>query len=835
MSSGVNGYSWNNATYKALYTQMNANTGALNKEEGIDEDELRRNNKFNETAFKEADKDGSGVLSAAEFENYMALYNSSTINNSATSTTPATTTTPTTTTPTGLEEILEEYDADGNGVLDANELTKYINDVNGTTTPSTDNTTTPTTTIPTTPTVTDNAVLAARIAEISTYIKETAANTTTELGMHIALEFVGDNTELKDDVIAQLVQFATDYVLENPDNTTAVNDIKTQLMSKYNEIKTIALENSPAKLKEEAIDDAYDTIIAHMVDAGLVDPSKEELNNAIAKELKAQLTAEANRYAKAFDGEKEDLKDALETHLENYFNISDSEILRSTIDDYNTAVENLKSVLGADNDRGELNIAAMKFLQSALKEGVPLTLGGKTITDSNIFSTIMSFKTADELKAAMDECINGIETGGTRIESIIAGCKNNEAEAIFKEAGFDEGVAQITSDLSTIAAQIAYLSDTSKDLAKATSAYDTINVLLHSYSYEDEEGNAIDTNMGKLEYILQLMKDALTDIENKIGTCDKYTKAAETIRELEGKIGTAKTTYNTDALKDKLGQVKVNEFKDKIANKKSGYVTASASKSSLPASITASVDYNANNTTGKVYSTADSDIADKNALIAEALTVLEPLRNVVKDNFENVFNNLPKSYKDALSNNINLVLTNVFDEVAIYAINNTLKGTAESGFSFNAKGLIEKFWVTYNGTSDPSLLSSLNNYFNKEDDLDKECIDYSDLRANPEWYNPSNGETKYTDKIDAAKGMIGVISSEHYTGFAAKLKEWIGNDKFNETKFADCYNGAAETAFNSTKVASEEDGQYVFNLHKYVTAFVTEFERLYNTLIAQSV
>ena len=388
MSSGVNGYNWNSNTNKILYNQLNTNSGALNKEEGVDEDELRRSGQYNEEAFKAADTDGSGVLTAAEFENYMAMYNSATITTpTSTTTTTTTTTTQTTTTDTTdskdavLKEILDKYDTNKNGEMDKDEFLNYLYDLEDIYSTATSTTTEPTTTEPITAETEDttpaSTALTSRILEISTYIAQAAANTSNELGMRLALEFVGDNVDLKGEVVTKLKDTATEYINANPDNENAVEDFKKVLIDKYNEIKTEVLADSPAQKKEEAIDIAYDYIVEQLTNLVPSDTT-DELKNDMAKEVKSQLKAEANRYAKAYEGDN--LKNDLIEHLQNYFTVADSETLSNAIETYTTTVEGLNSVVGADNDFGALRLAVMTFLRNAVLEGITVEFNGRTIS-----------------------------------------------------------------------------------------------------------------------------------------------------------------------------------------------------------------------------------------------------------------------------------------------------------------------------------------------------------------------------------------------------------------------------------------------------------------------
>ena len=825
MSSGVNGYNWNSNTNKILYNQINTNSGALNKEEGVDEDELRRSGKYNEEAFKAADTDGSGVLTAAEFENYMALYNSSTIT-TPTSTTTTTTTPTTNSTDAVVDELLAIYDKNGNGQWDIDEVINYWNDSKSSNSTVDQTATEGTTTDPTAPETEDttsaSTALTSRILEISTYIAESAVNTSHELGMRLALEFVGDNVDLKGEVVTKLKDAATEYINANPDNENAVEDFKKNvLMDKYNEIKTEVLADSPAQKKEEAIDIAY-VLISGCIPENISD----ELKAAVEKELKAQLMAEANRYAKAYDGD--DLKKDLADHLQNYFTKEDSVTLKKAINDFKTEVDKLYSyneggVIGADNDWGALNSAAMDFLTTALKEGIAITLAGKTVTESNKYAIIMSFKSSEELKDAIDACIKDIEKSGTKIENIINTCMDKLAEEILKDKGFSTNESQINTGLNTLSTQIKNLSDTSYDLTKATTAYDTINELLYSYSYKEKDGNTIDTQVGKLEYILSLMKQALAEIKDKVGeSCTKYTAAKTKCDELESKITEAKEDkdeYKTSYLEDQKNKVAYNEFVNKLSKGTSNYITVSASTSSIPTDIKNSNDY----ATPMTYS------GDRTTIVGNAKTVLNKVKKAAEAQFRNVLDTLPEPYKTDVSAKADVILQNVFDAVAFKVINGTvITGNETDGYSFKADKLIEEFWKQYNGDREPSLKYTMKNYYASETDFDTETIDYSSLRSTiTGWYDNSISQ-KYNNKDSIANTHIN--SSGIKDQLKTKVKNILG-ERYNEDVFNTYYNETIDEAFNQAGRNGDESGYYEFNIRDYVTTFVKIFEDKYNTYI----
>lgn len=736
MSNGVNGYNWSNASYRALYTQINTNSGALNKEEGIDEDELKRSGYYDETAFKEADTDNSGVLSAAEFEKYMALYNASTI---APTGTTGTTVTDSTTTTIDISDIMEydkvEKGGDGNGQIDTNELINYLNDLNSTiptyttipqtTTEVVDDTET------TVPETGVNAAVTARITEISKYITEAATNTSTELGMYIALEFVGENKALITDVVKALQLAAADYMNANPDNTNAVTDFRKQLIEKYNEVKVGILEASPARTKEIAVDTAYQDIL----DAVSLDTTKEDLYASITKELKKQLLTEANRYAGLYDGDKTDRDtfcSALVEHLDNYFTVRNSEILEPAIEKYNNAVEGLSNVIGQDNDFGTLRIASMKFLQEAVKEGITVKVDGQTVTDSNIFSIITKFTNQDTLKAAMDACIAAIE-GDAKINTIVKNCLDDATKKILTSDSFDKNVSTADSYLKNLETQIGYLSETSSNLTKAETARDTINELLWSdYEREDEEGNVIKTyeNGGKLAYILDLLEETLDKISREVGEdSDKYTAAVEEYNRLKGAVDEIKGSneYRQDALDAAYNKVVYNDFVDNVA-KKAKSTSSSIVTQGQPAEITTdntryknSQDSTKRSIIFEVTNDAYSYLSTntfKNAMAAPLLDKIEQLTEA--------------GYADEAAK-LNTIISNSMNDAIRKAVSSSMytdTSTELAKYYFNYKTLINNFMKEFR-TAIAANLSEFYKEPTKEGALDKNLrlqdIDYMTL------------------------------------------------------------------------------------------------------------
>lgn len=248
----------------------------------------------------------------------------------------------------------------------------------------------------------------------------------------ISSDFSGKSEYLAEVTTAlkELIEdFAANYTGEVEN---MAKDFEAQLPEKYQEIKNNVLANDPDTVKSNVLDEIY---------AGLITPEQtrgengevipgEALPESAAKRLAKELEAEADKYIKDYKGTN--LAEDLKAHLEEFMNKSDAEKLQDAAAAFGENVETLGAMIDNGADLTALKEFAKEFLLAALDAGVTIKLGGTTIKTENAITTALKkFSDGDELKAAMDEVIAGLNTT-TLKETIVAEEEQKAQEAADK-------------------------------------------------------------------------------------------------------------------------------------------------------------------------------------------------------------------------------------------------------------------------------------------------------------------------------------------------------------------------------------------------------------------
>lgn len=216
-------------------------------------------------------------------------------------------------------------------------------------------------------------------------------------------EYISQVTaELKDCID----EFANDYqgdISKMAQHFTESNYLQAQ----YQYIKTKILRNTPDTIKSNVLDEIYTDLTAPTVDSR--EESGESMPADTAKRIAKELEAEADKFIKAYKGDN--LQTDLKAHLEEYMNKSDAEKLKDAADAFNTGANSFGAMIDNGADLKQLKEYAKEFLLAALDKGVTVKLGGTTIkTEAAITTALKKFSDGDELKAAMEEVIAGLNT-----------------------------------------------------------------------------------------------------------------------------------------------------------------------------------------------------------------------------------------------------------------------------------------------------------------------------------------------------------------------------------------------------------------------------------------
>jgi 5'-deoxynucleotidase YfbR-like HD superfamily hydrolase len=233
---------------------------------------------------------------------------------------------------------------------------------------------------------------------------QTAVN---DMAGAISKDFAG-KTQYLAEVTTALKEYIEEFAASYTGDISGMAEaFKAALPAKYEEIKSNAVSNDPDTVKSNVLDEIYTDLTAPTVDSR--EESGESMPAATAKRIAKELEAEADKFIKGYNGEN--LQTDLKAHLEEYMNKSDAEKLKDAADAFNTGANSFGAMIDNGADLKQLKEYAKEFLLAALDKGVTVKLGGTTIkTEAAITTALKKFSDGDELKAAMEEVIAGLNT-----------------------------------------------------------------------------------------------------------------------------------------------------------------------------------------------------------------------------------------------------------------------------------------------------------------------------------------------------------------------------------------------------------------------------------------
>lgn len=233
---------------------------------------------------------------------------------------------------------------------------------------------------------------------------QTAVN---DMAGTISKDFAG-KTQYLAEVTTALKEYIEEFAASYTGDISGMAEaFKAALPAKYEEIKSNAVSNDPDTVKSNVLDEIYTDLTAPTVDSR--EENGESMPAATAKRIAKELEAEADKFIKGYNGEN--LQTDLKAHLEEYMNKSDAEKLKDAADAFNTGANSFGAMIDNGADLKQLKEYAKEFLLAALDKGVTVKLGGTTIkTEAAITTALKKFSDGDELKAAMEEVIAGLNT-----------------------------------------------------------------------------------------------------------------------------------------------------------------------------------------------------------------------------------------------------------------------------------------------------------------------------------------------------------------------------------------------------------------------------------------
>lgn len=233
---------------------------------------------------------------------------------------------------------------------------------------------------------------------------QTAVN---DMAGTISKDFAG-KTQYLAEVTTALKEYIEEFAASYTGDISGMAEaFKAALPAKYEEIKSNAVSNDPDTVKSNVLDEIYTDLTAPTVDSR--EESGESMPADTAKRIAKELEAEADKFIKGYNGDN--LQTDLKAHLEEYMNKSDAEKLKDAADAFNTGANSFGAMIDNGADLKQLKEYAKEFLLAALDKGVTVKLGGTTIkTEAAITTALKKFSDGDELKAAMEEVIAGLNT-----------------------------------------------------------------------------------------------------------------------------------------------------------------------------------------------------------------------------------------------------------------------------------------------------------------------------------------------------------------------------------------------------------------------------------------
>ena len=228
------------------------------------------------------------------------------------------------------------------------------------------------------------------------------------------LQEVYDNPTLKKyltDIKNELNIFMNSYISGYTDEVSAMADgFKTQLETKFNEIKENKLANDPDIILDKVLDEMHVSMSAEKDSAG---------NTYSATEVQVVLEGMekvARTFVSSYTGNN--LKADLQAYLTEYFSQSDAAKLKTSADNFNAQVSNFGGYYSS-TDFKEIKEAAKVFLNDAVDKGVVVKLGKINVASKSAVATALAqYTEARTLLEDMQKAISSLSSEPKKTELI---------------------------------------------------------------------------------------------------------------------------------------------------------------------------------------------------------------------------------------------------------------------------------------------------------------------------------------------------------------------------------------------------------------------------------
>ena len=246
---------------------------------------------------------------------------------------------------------------------------------------------------------------------------------TDKIKEQVIRDFIGHDEDDIKKVLKMIDEYKISFIqnFQKNGNISEMSErYKQQLPVKYQEIKQYVIQNTKSAIKNRVVESIIQEVIndnskANKEYSGIIKDTMFTMSDNTRRLLSNELSKEAEKYIKIFDGEN--LEEALANHLRDFLKSTDKSKLSEVIYLWENSKEKLNK-LPQEAVLNQLKNDAKIFLQEAVNQGIFITLGKITVrTQVAIVPALAQYKDSFELQQAIDKIISTLSTY-TKLEQI---------------------------------------------------------------------------------------------------------------------------------------------------------------------------------------------------------------------------------------------------------------------------------------------------------------------------------------------------------------------------------------------------------------------------------
>ena len=243
-------------------------------------------------------------------------------------------------------------------------------------------------------------------------------------------ELTGSNLALGEQILADLKEWTEQFKAEyTGDLAKMLEEFKTQLQTKYKELRETTLYNSPKNVGSRVLDSMLEELASELeeqADTISADVAKD-IQNTYAKKLETLIT----KFIQSYDGEN--FEADLIAYVDASLNKTDAENMAAAVDKLNSGLHS-DDYIDSFNEFPKYKEQVKEFLMEALNNDLTLRMNGvNIISEASIDTLLTKYEDADSLRADLNELIETF-SDTTLKDSIINDAI--EAEAVEQEKAF---------------------------------------------------------------------------------------------------------------------------------------------------------------------------------------------------------------------------------------------------------------------------------------------------------------------------------------------------------------------------------------------------------------